>query len=316
MPLAGLPVLAAVGVQLSAATFSAGSANPGDALSAHADWTAPTAASAISKTAGGLDGAIKQGGSYYVYASAADGGNPASGVATVSGNVSSLSSAGGSVALVAGSYTADGASYNYRSAALTAKSTLSAGAYSYSLALADAAGNSATQSGFAVTVDNTVPSASDVQAVNVGGGTAGKPELGDQLVLTFSEPTDPNSVLAGWSGAAMSVVVRITEGGASSDALTVRNTTNSAQLPLGSVNLARTDVVTATRDFGASGTTAQMAMSGNAIAITLGTPRGTTGTAAAAAAMIWTPSATATDAAGNAASTTARTETGTADLDF
>jgi hypothetical protein len=32
--------------------------------------------------------------------------------------------------------------------------------------------------------------------------------------------------------------------------------------------------------------------------------------------MIWTPSATATDRAGNAAATTARTETGTADGDF
>jgi hypothetical protein len=32
--------------------------------------------------------------------------------------------------------------------------------------------------------------------------------------------------------------------------------------------------------------------------------------------MIWTPVATATDRAGNAAAVTARTETGTSDLDF
>ncbi|HKG01846.1 MAG TPA: hypothetical protein VKB03_01585 [Conexibacter sp.] len=317
IPLAALPVLVAAGVQFSGAAFVASSADPSNALSAHSDWSVPTAsASAIARTTAGATGSIKAGASYYVYANASDTGNPASGVASVTTNVSALTSAGGTVSLTAGSYAVGAATYAYRSAAQTAKSSLAAGSYAYTLTLADAAANSGTQSGFSVTVDATAPSAADVQSTNVAGGTAGKPDAGDQIVLTFSEPIDPSSILAGWTGATASVVVRITEGGAGNDALTIRNSTNSAQLPLGSVNLARTDFVTATRDFGASGTAATMVQSGNAIALTLGTPSGTTGTAAGAAAMIWTPVATATDVAGNAAATTARTETGTADLDF
>lgn len=315
--LSGLFVVLAGGVQFSAAAFVSDSANPNAALSAHADWTAPAAStSAVGKTAGGTTGFIKQGGAYYVYANVSDPGNPPTGIASVAGNLNTISTGAASVALTAGSYAAGGAAYNYRSAAQTARASLTAGSYAYTLALADAGANSATQSGFAVTVDNTAPSASNVQTVNVAGGTTGKADLGDQVVLTFSEPIDAETILAGWSGAATSLVVRITEGGAGSDALTVRNVTSSVQLPLGSVNLARTDYVTATRDFGASGTASQMVQSGNAITLTLGTPSGTTGTAAATAAMIWTPVATATDRAGNAAAVTARTETGTADLDF
>jgi hypothetical protein len=317
IPYAVLPALVAVGVQFSGATYVASSGDPSNALSAHSDWSVPVAsASAIARTTAGATGSIKAGASYYVYASASDTGNPASGVASVTANVTTLTTGGSSVALTAGSYTVGATTYSYRSAAQTAKATLTAGSYAYTLTLADTASNSATQSGFSVTVDATAPTAADVQSANAAGGTAGKPDAGDRVVLTFSEPIDPSSILAGWTGAATNVVVRITEGGAGNDALTVRNTTNSAQLPLGSVNLARIDFVTATRDFGASGTAGTMVQSGNAITLTLGTPSGTTGTGAGAAAMIWTPVATATDVAGNAAAATARTETGTADLDF
>jgi hypothetical protein len=317
IPLTALSVLVAVGVQFSGATFVTSSSNPGNALSAHSDWTVPVAsASAIARTTAGATGSIKAGASYYVYATVSDTGNPASGVASVTANVNTLTTGGSNVALTAGSYAVGGTTYTYRSAAQTAKSSLSAGSYAYTLTLADAATNSATQSGFSVIVDATAPSAADVQSANVAAGTVGKPEAGDQITLTFSEPIDPFSILAGWTGAATGVVVRIADGGAGNDTLTVRNAANSAQLPLGSVNLARTDFVTATRDFGASGTAATMTRAGNAIALTLGTPSGTTGTAAAAAAMIWTPVSTATDVAGNAATTTARTETGTSDRDF
>jgi hypothetical protein len=167
-----------------------------------------------------------------------------------------------------------------------------------------------------VTVDNTVPTGSDVQTTNVAGGLAGKPDLGDILTLTYSEPIEPVSILAGWGGTAETVVVRITDGGAGNDTLTIRNAANAAQLPLGSVNLGRTDYVTTTVNFGATGTASQMVQSSNSITFTLGTPSGTTATTAAAASIVWTPSATATDAAGNPTTTTARTETGTADLDF
>ena len=64
------------------------------------------------------------------------------------------------------------------------------------------------------------------------------------------------------------------------DRLTIRNAANSAELALGSVNLIGTAYVTATRDFGATGTASSMVQSGTAITITLGTPSGATGTQA------------------------------------
>jgi hypothetical protein len=316
--LVAVPALAVAGVQFSAASFTSRSTNPRNSLSAKADWSPPAAgASVIAKTAGGPGGYIKQGGTYYVYANVTDAGNPPTGTASVTANVSSITTGQTAATLAAGSYTVDGTTYNYRSAALTANATLTAGSYAYSLSLTDGAGNGATRTGLTVSVDNTAPSATDVQAANATGGTAGKPELGDQLVLTYNEPIDPTSILAGWSGAANNVVVRITDGGTSgNDVLTVRNAANTAQLPLGSINLGRKDLVSATRDFGANGTASQMTQNGGSITLTLGTPSGTAGTAAGTGSMIWTPSASATDRAANPCSTTAKTESGTADLDF
>lgn len=55
---------------------------------------------------------------------------------------------------------------------------------------------------------------------------------------------------------------------------------------------------------------------GSTITMTLGTPSATTVAAATAAAMIWTPAASSTDAGANATLTTAATETGAADPNF
>ena len=63
------------------------------------------------------------------------------------------------VPLVAGTYSADGVSYGYRSAQLTAKATLAAGPLAFSVTATDQASGSTT-TGFSVTGDNTVPSAS------------------------------------------------------------------------------------------------------------------------------------------------------------
>lgn len=314
-----LPLMAIAGVQLSMASFTSDATrNTGNTLSANSDWIAPTATdSVIAKAAGGTPGVISKSRTYYVYANASDaGGNPASGMASLTADVNLLTTSGAIMALTAGSYAAGGVNYGYRSALLTAKSTLVAGTTAYTLRAVDGSGNAVVQAGFGVTVDNTVPTGSDVQTTNVAGGLAGKPDIGDTVTLTYSEPVEPVSILAGWNGAVTSVVVRITHGGGGNDVLTVRNAANSAQLPLGSINLGRTDYVAATRDFGATGVASQMTRSGNSIAFTLGTPSGVTTTAAAAGSVVWTPSATATDVAGNPSTTTAKTETGAADLDF
>jgi hypothetical protein len=276
------------------------------------DVTPPTvSASVISKTTLYLPGFIRQGGTYYVYANVTDAG---SGVATVRADVSTVTTGSTAVALVAGSYTIGGVSYGYRSASLTANAVLAAGAKAYTIAATDVAGNSVTQGGFSVTVDNTAPAGSAISTTN-GGSIVGRPELGDTVTFTFTETIDPQTILAGWTGAATSVVVRITQA-AGGDTLTVRNAANSAQLPLGSMNLGGTGYLTATRDFGATGTASTMTQSGASITIVLGTASGATTTQAGTTTMVWTPSATATDRAGNACATTVLTEGGAADVEF
>ena len=288
----------------------------GDTASATFTVNRPTVSSAvIAKSAGGAGGFIKQGGSYYVYANVTGSGTPPAGLGSLTADVSAITAAQTAAALTSGSYTVGGQTYNYRSALLTAKSTLAAGSDSFTLKATDTAGT-ATATSYLVTVDNTAPRASNIQTANVAGGTAGKPELGDAMTLTYTKAIDPNTVQSSWSGAATPVVVKIVDGGSHDDTLEVLNASTSAQLPFGTIDLGRKDYVSQTTTFGASGTASTMVLSGSAITVTLGTPSATAGTAAATGTLTWTPSATVTDPAGNAMGTTAVTETGPADKDF
>jgi hypothetical protein len=271
-------------------------------------------ATVIAKTTPYLEGFIRQGGTYFVYANVTDGGCAPSGIATVRADVGTITTGQTAVALASGAFTIGGVAYNYRSASITANAALAAGAKAYSITSTDVAANSQTQTGYSVTVDNTRPTASDVQTTN-GGATVGKPEAGDTVTLTFSEVIDPQTVQAAWTGAATNVVVRITNN-ATGDLLTIRNAANAIQLPLGSVNLIGTGFVTANRDFGATGTASSMVQSGASITITLGTPSGVTGTQATTGTMTLTPTATLTDRAGNTCQTTVANETGAADTEF
>jgi hypothetical protein len=166
-----------------------------------------------------------------------------------------------------------------------------------------------------VTVDNTAPTGSDVQTSN-GGSIAGRPQRNDTITYTFSEPIDPNSILAGWNGSGTSVVVRINNNTPTNDQVQIFESTNTSQLPLGSLDLGRNDYVSANRTFGASGTASSMSISGNSITIVLGTQSAAGSTAAANGTMAWIPSAAATDRAGNAASTNNVNESGGADREF
>lgn len=283
-------------------------------ITAATDFLAPTITeTVVAKTTGGIAGTIRKGGTYYVYANAADTGNPASGVSTIKANVNSITSGQTAATLSAGTFTVEGKSFSRRSASLTAGSTLAAGSASYALTVTDANANAATQSGFTVAVDNTAPTGTDVQTTN-GGATAGLAEAGDQITYGFSKAIDPNSVLAGWSGASTSVVVRLNQ--ATKDTVTVYNATNATLLPLGTINLNVTDYTTANITFGATGTASTMVMSGNQIVVTLGTQSAAATTAAATGTMAWTPSATATDASGNPTATTVVNESGAADKEF
>jgi hypothetical protein len=276
------------------------------------DATVPTiTALAIGKSEGGTTGYVRQGGTYYVYANVADPGDPASGVATVTADVSAVTTGQTAVPLVAGSYTAGGVSYNYGSAALTASNPLSAGTKAFTVSSTDTAGNPATPAASSVVVDNTRPSASDIQTANASGGTVGRAETGDTITFTFSERMEPGSFLAGWDGSAATVTVRLVNN-ASNDRILIRDAADANQLPFGTVNLGRTDYTASTRRFLSS----TMVMSGSTIVVTLGTPNGAVTTAAGNGTMTWSPVATPYDLAGNLHTTTARTERGAADREF
>lgn len=329
---AGLAILAG-GLSLIPATFAAFSARTetaGNNVTAATDFRPPqVTAVAVGKTSGGATGFLKQGGGYFVYANvAADTGNPASGIATVTANVSSVTAGSTAIPLTAGSFSAGGISYGYRSASLLADGALTEGAKSFSVSATDNALNASSANG-TVTIDNTPPSAADVQTTNAG--TNGLAEQNDTLVLTFSEPIEPESILAGWSGAATNVVVRIADNGIlglplGNDTVQVFNASNTTALPLGTVDLGRNDYVSGLLGgsirFGATGTASTMTMSGNTVTIVLGTYNATPivdptrTTAAAAGAAAWTPVATPYDRATNTMSTTAANESGGPDRDF
>ena len=305
-----------VGVTYSA--FSAESSNPGNQILAAADFSAPIVTTAtLGKSTGGAVGAIKPAGTYYAYANLTEGGNPASGVASVTANLSAFDTGTAATTLTSGSYTANGISYGYRSALLTVDTPKANGSYGYAFTTSDLAANTRTQSGFSVTIDGTAPSASNIQTTN-GGAIAGRPEINDTIIYTFSEAVDPEFILAGWSGATTDVIVRIDNNVASgsNDRLTVYNSANTALLPFSSVNLGRNNFVNASRTYGVTGTKSTMTMSGSQITVKLGTQSGAGTTASSAAAMIWTPAAGPTDLAGNAISLTPLTETGLSDAEF
>lgn len=330
-------LLAIVGLALTLATvqptfaaFASRTENGGNSVAAAADFRAPqVTAVAVGKSVGGSPGFVKQGGSYFVYANvAADTGNPASGLATVRADASTITTGATAVTLTAGSFSAGGTGYGYRSANLTADAVLAEGSKVFTVTATDNAANAASLNGSA-TVDNTAPKAADVQTTNAG--TNGLAEQNDTLIFTFSEPIEPESILAGWNGTATSVVVRLADNGllglpAGNDTVQVFNAANTTVLPLGTVDLGRSDYVAGLLGgsirFGAIGTPSTMSISGNTLTVVLGTYNSTIivdpgrGTAASAGTMVWTPTATPYDRAANAMSTSPATESGPADKDF
>jgi Bacterial Ig domain len=188
------------------------------------------------------------------------------------------------------------------------------GSYDLRAIATDAAGNQTTSAVVAArTIDNTAPGASNIQAPN-GGAVANRPDAGDTLVLTATETLSPQSIFSGWDGSAMTVSVRIVS---NSDQDEVEVWSGGTESRLGRINL-REDFVSATYMAFNSSTISQ---SGNVITITIGgtaTPVGGSNwrSPPGSDSMQWTPSALATDLAGNPMSTTRITESGSNDPDF
>jgi Bacterial Ig domain len=189
--------------------------------------------------------------------------------------------------------------------------TVTDGSYDLRAVATDNAGNTATSTVTSRTIDNTAPTASDIQTTN-GGATAGRPETNDTITFTYSETILPGSILAGWNGTSQAVTVRINQAGGA-DTLEVWNSANNAKLPLTSTSVSLAGDYTSG---GGATFTATMVQSGASITVTLGTLTGSVKTETANGTMSWLPSATATDPAGNPCSTTTANESGAGDREF
>jgi hypothetical protein len=165
-------------------------------------------------------------------------------------------------------------------------------------------------------IDNdTTPTGTDIQTAN-GGATAGRAEQNDTITLTYSEPINPTTVDASFTGASMAIRVSLTNrgGGDRMDFETTGGTRLNLVDNANGLNLGDTNYVSNTVTFNAT-----MIQTANTIVITLGTVNSGSGnlrTATSNSTMSWTPSASATDWASNSVGTAALTEAAPADLEF
>jgi hypothetical protein len=140
-------------------TDAAGNTAATSGFSVHVDDTVPTGVTGvIANTLTGVGGYLRQGGTYNVYANAADGG---SGLNAVTASVSTVTTGQTAVPLPActSACNVNGVSYAFKSATLTANASLS-GSKTLTVTAQDIAANSASSSGLTVTIDNTVPTVS------------------------------------------------------------------------------------------------------------------------------------------------------------
>ncbi|MDW4573683.1 Ig-like domain-containing protein [Microbacterium sp. M3] len=201
------------------------------------------------------------------------------------------------------------------------------GLYDFRAVLTDATGATTTSAVVSARrVDNRAVRGVDVQTAN-GGATAGRLEAGDTMTFTYSTQMSPASIATGWNGAATAVTLRLRDGnllslGAAGDTVDVLR--SNAAVNLGSVNL-RGDYIknNKTSTFNATMTATTVTVNGlpvTVVQITVGTLASggalRTAPTTAAAAMVWTPSASATDLGGIASSNAPVTETGTLDREY
>jgi hypothetical protein len=208
--------------------------------------------------------------------------------------------------------------------------TVPDGSYDFRAIMATAGGGQVTSATVASRqVDNTETRGSDVQATNHAGGVVGKIESGDSISVYYSKLINPASIVSGWSGAVPTAIyLRLRDGnllgtGSSGDTLQFStDSSGSKPIGLGSVNLHGDFIKTnKTSTFAATlaastrsvGTTTATTMTVTVGALASG---GALRTSASAAAMVWAPSAAATDLSGSACSAAPVTESGTLDRDF
>ncbi len=153
--------------------------------SAVVDSTAPSVTAAVIATSATTAvGRVAQGGTYVVYASSADAGSPASGLASVTADVSALNPGVTALALpkCTSSCSIGGVTYTYKSAATVAGSPVSEGTKSFSITSTDIAANATTGS-YSVIVDDTAPTVTAGAIVTSASSTAGFIKQGGAYVV-------------------------------------------------------------------------------------------------------------------------------------
>ena len=200
------PLSADAGLTEGAKPFSVwgtdNAANTGSptAFSVTADNTNPSVSAAVivaSATSG--VGFVRQGGTYVVYASASDAGNPASGIATVTADVTTLNAGVTALSIpkCTSSCTIGGVTYGYKSAVTTAGSPISQGALSFPVTATDKAGGtgSFTASG---TVDDTAPTVTAAAVVTSATSSAGYVRSGGTYIV-YANASDGGAPASGIS---------------------------------------------------------------------------------------------------------------------
>lgn len=300
----------------TSSSFTDDTTNGGNTITAAADWTAPSISAAVlQKAQGGVVNKITPSGTFYLYASVADSGNPASGVGTLTAttsNIATVSSA--TLTTTGGPYTVGGTSYNYRSALLTAKSTLTTTSYTYTLSVSDTAGNGPTTSSPSISASTASFAPSSFLLSNVT-GTAGKADAGDTMTFTFTTAPDPESLFPGWNGTSRTVSVVM------ADKAVYGTPSDIVGIVDGSGNTTSLGYVTTGADLANAGkvvtyATSTIALSGSTYTVTLGAPgvAADTRTDAGSHAAVWSSYATAFDTFGDASS--AATVTGVSRKQF
>ena len=198
-------------------------------------------------------------------------------------------------------------------------STGASGSYELRAVMTQSVGGTVTSATVAVTVDNHPMKAVDVQGSN--GGVAGLVDAGDTLVLTYSTLVDLTTIQAGWNGSSTAVTVdlkdtRISGGSVSGDRFELGSGLGQVATTADVISKSKTTSLT-----GSTMTAATLNVSGTnvtVITVTLGKAASTsvlkssTGTAT----LTWSPTAAVRSLAGLVCSTTAASESGSADRDF
>jgi hypothetical protein len=168
------------------------------AFSVIADNTSPTASAAVvvaSATSG--VGYVRQGGTYVVYASASDAGNPASGIAAVTADVSALNAGVTMLSLpkCSSGCKVGGVTYGYKSAVTTAESSLAEGTFSVPVTATDKAGGTGSITA-AGSVDNTAASVTAAAVVTSATSSAGYLKPGGTY-LVYANASDGGAPASG-----------------------------------------------------------------------------------------------------------------------